>query len=106
MQTMKASVKRDWIEALRSGEYKQGRFALCRSGTWCCLGVLRDVAIEGDWTYKGDGYWSDGRNGGTLSRNDRKRVGLRDDSHAELVRFNDGEQLTFDKIADWIEANL
>jgi hypothetical protein len=34
-----------WVEALKSGHYKQGRGWLHDRGnnTWCCLGVLCDV---------------------------------------------------------------
>lgn len=28
-----------WVEALRSGEYKQGKKALSSNGGYCCLGV-------------------------------------------------------------------
>ena len=34
-----------WLEALRSGEYKQGIGKLCNSNLdYCCLGVLCEVA--------------------------------------------------------------
>lgn len=29
-----------WLAALRSGEYQQGKEALCEDGKYCCLGVL------------------------------------------------------------------
>lgn len=32
-----------WVEALRSGEYKQGRGVLCRDGKYCCLGVAAEI---------------------------------------------------------------
>ena len=32
-----------WIEALRSGKYKQGRLFLRREGKYCCLGVAADL---------------------------------------------------------------
>ena len=45
---MNARVKRLWIKALRSGKYKQGRGMLRRGRgekvTYCCLGVLCEVA--------------------------------------------------------------
>jgi len=40
---MNEEVKKKWVEALRSGEYEQGRCALNREGKFCCLGVLCDV---------------------------------------------------------------
>lgn len=43
---MTKAQKKKWIEALRSGEYKQGKQMLYRNGRYCCLGVgcvvLRD----------------------------------------------------------------
>jgi hypothetical protein len=42
--------RRLWVEALRSGKYKQGFKALCRddcgSKTYCCLGVACEVYQE------------------------------------------------------------
>lgn len=40
---MNPTVKDKWLEALRSGEYEQGRDALYMQGKHCCLGVLCDV---------------------------------------------------------------
>lgn len=37
---------RKWVEALRSGEYEQGKRRLCRDGKHCCLGVACEVAIK------------------------------------------------------------
>lgn len=32
-----------WVEALRSGEYDQGKRKLSQNGLYCCLGVACDV---------------------------------------------------------------
>lgn len=40
---MKAKDKAKWLEALRSGEYKQTDSALCVDGAYCCLGVLQTI---------------------------------------------------------------
>ncbi len=41
---MRKAVKKRWIEALTSGEYKQGKKALkTKRGSFCCLGVLCDL---------------------------------------------------------------
>ena len=50
---MNSEVKAKWLEALRSGEYKQARYMLksCNDA-FCCLGVLCDIYIdevEGCW---------------------------------------------------------
>jgi hypothetical protein len=34
----------EWIAALRSGKYKQGRQLLCKNEHFCCLGVLADIS--------------------------------------------------------------
>jgi len=35
-----------WVDALRSGKYKQGKFALRRGDRFCCLGVACQLAVE------------------------------------------------------------
>lgn len=41
---MDAQLKAKWVEALRSGEYRQGTMYLRREGKHCCLGVLCELA--------------------------------------------------------------
>lgn len=43
---MKPEIKVKWVNALRSGEYKQGNGKLNRDGAFCCLGVLTDLAAK------------------------------------------------------------
>ena len=43
---LKKSVKKDWVKALRSGDYKQGKAFLHRDGKFCCLGVLCELAAS------------------------------------------------------------
>lgn len=51
---MDQEIKRQWVAALRSGDYKQGNGALRErhgdgvSDTYCCLGVLCDIAVKAD----------------------------------------------------------
>jgi hypothetical protein len=33
-----------WVEALRSGKYKQGKHQLVFDGSYCCLGVLCEIS--------------------------------------------------------------
>jgi hypothetical protein len=42
---MNKTIAKMWIDALRSGEYTQGKFVLrnITQDTWCCLGVLCDL---------------------------------------------------------------
>lgn len=41
---MDAKIKSDWLAALRSGKYPQGKtFLLDGDGNYCCLGVLATI---------------------------------------------------------------
>lgn len=44
---------REWVAALRSGEYEQGEGSLRTGNKYCCLGVACDLFAK-----KGDGKWS------------------------------------------------
>lgn len=37
---------RTWVEALRSGEYQQGKGHLAFENTFCCLGVACELAVK------------------------------------------------------------
>lgn len=108
---MKTSYKRAWVEALRSGEYKQAQRQLCTvNGDMCCLGVLIDTTIDGDWTLQRrrpnrTRYAFDG-NGLDLNPDLRDRVGLSLSDQDTLVHLNDSVGASFLAIADWIEDNL
>ncbi len=43
---MNKDIKKLWIAALRSGEYKQGMGKLRRAGRFCCLGVLCNLHAQ------------------------------------------------------------
>jgi hypothetical protein len=43
---MNPKVKALWIDALRSGEYVQGKNYLQLDGEYCCLGVLCEIAVK------------------------------------------------------------
>ena len=44
---MNSKIKKRWLTALRSGDYKQSKNSLKSSDGYCCLGVLCDV-VKGD----------------------------------------------------------
>lgn len=55
---MNAKVKQLWLEALRSGEFRQGKELLHpTSETYCCLGVLCEIYQQ----ETGNGSWVDQR---------------------------------------------
>jgi len=97
---MDAKLKADWVAALRSGDYQQGRDCLLSDGAFCCLGVLCDViglvviedydTVQGASTNCGydflDRYISEDRRGVLIDKND--------------------EGVSFSEIADYIEANI
>ncbi len=62
---MNADVKKAWLEALRSGEYKQAQGTLRREDSYCCLGVLCDVYRKSG--INNDANWR--RNESTLTYN-------------------------------------
>ncbi len=105
--------KGKWLIALRSGKYKQGSGRLrSRDDTYCCLGVLCDVAIESGWTpHKGErdpSYTMLGANA-YLPLKFGLHVGISGEREDDITRMNDGAGepvMSFNDIADWIEENL
>ncbi len=127
---MNKQERSEWTAAIRSGEYDQGRSALCsatREGglEYCCLGVkakLDDALEPGTGGFKtrtgvlGGYHYYYGRNGEledkidtTLAPNEMyehldlapKQVQI----YAILAWMNDNGW-TFAQIADWIDANV
>jgi hypothetical protein len=108
---MLKEVKDKWVEALRSGKYQQGKFALRRiDETYCCLGVLCHVApgvTWGPWPIheKHQAYFGDDCGTGYLPANLLLAVGLSDQEQRFLGGMND-RGTDFTEIADWIEKHL
>jgi len=108
---MDKTLKRKWVKALRSGQYRQGKKVLCRSTPrgdyFCCLGVLADVRGE-KWVEAS----KDGN--GILAIADVPEryetqlygYGLLLNKHRDLlIEMNDtGKRFT--TIANWIEKNI
>lgn len=111
---MKKSIARKWVKALRSGEYAQGRNALCIIGEdydrFCCLGVLINE-VEGfagtTKTYidaelrtirRSDNPYS-------LSLRQFREWGLDGETQDELIYMNDDGK-RFTTIANYIEKKF
>lgn len=106
--------RKDWVNALRSGDYKQGTGVLRdKNDNYCCLGVACDLAgVEWrayDGCYKAliNGVGSDT----SLPSPVMSYFGMRDrqgrfygEWNNILVMKNDCEKCTFDEIADIIES--
>lgn len=106
-------IQRKWIEALRSGKYKQGRALLCGAEGYCCLGIACEV-LESPRTVVGRVTSFRGHDA-FPHRTDAERLKLRSTSGlivgGPMLRGKDwlaganDEGATFSEIADFIEAN-
>lgn len=125
---MSPELKAEWVAALRSGKYEQGRLYLNRDGKYCCLGVLCELA-----GVKKDSFASAVHESGVvtyifsdeeqltdfLGTEFMQALGLERDTVSELAGMNDGweedlgdseivitDQRSFAEIADVIEERL
>ena len=125
---MNGPIRNEWVQALRSGEYRQGHTWLCisRRGRerFTALGVLGDILVDG-WWERGrggvmwlqraeprGGRWRVARSDGyelsssiLLLREDIDSAGLRYEEMLEVGCMNNSGK-TFLEIADWLESNL
>lgn len=100
---MQEKYKGPWIEALRSGKYKQGRRTLCWDNTYCCLGVLAEInghLQKTPFINKSCYTCYD-----TLPSDLAMEFGINGVMY-DLMDMNDNKKWTFNQIADWIEENL
>lgn len=105
---MDAELKKKWLDALRSGEYKQTTANALRvktedSDCFCALGVLCDIYDPTSWedslgsyTWREDIYL--GKHG--------LDINLTIADQNSIMNMNDTQRLPFDVIADFIEENL
>lgn len=105
---MSADLKNRWVEALRSGKYKQAQHSM-RTGQneFCCLGVLCDIVDPEGWVGgpDEDGEYVHYLSDAAFPLDPRKDFGLLVAQAQHLAEANDGGD-SFAEIADWIEANL
>lgn len=122
---MNPEIKKDWVAALRSGQYKQGQNRLHADDRFCCLGVLCDITrpITGGMWLELPQYRNTNSpqlvfdfiiplpsGGQDRSTNFLPTIVMRSCqldgiSEKQLIQMND-DGWTFAEIADWIEANL
>jgi len=91
---MDAKLKADWVKALRSGKYQQGRYKLKDGNAFCCLGVGFKICT-GKNPRASDPSWPAAQ-----------ALGLSDITFQKLIDMNDLQLKTFDEIADYIAQNL
>lgn len=124
---MKPEIAKIWTEALRSGKYEQCTSVLrSTDNKFCCLGVLCELAvkesiIEPPVLQEKDYYIYEGTSYGILPIKVQEWAGMKNtngwydvkkDSKGNtieiiaLYKHNDVDKMTFDQIADIIEANV
>jgi hypothetical protein len=128
---MDAQLKAKWVEALRSGDFKQAQGVLhdAKTDSYCCLGVLckvvgaewgefdkevDDYIVTKDHVPVKDGELLGDTDGEELEPSACMQFGIRDQSI--FIGMNDGSgregepgyepPKTFSEIADYIEKNL
>lgn len=108
-------LRAQWITALESGNYKQGRDYLRQRNVkgrleYCCLGVLCNLTGTQKW--ERDRSWGDREaysyadgTDGRPPENISKLVGLETKQIDILVELNDQYHLSFKEIADRLRNN-
>jgi len=107
--------KQKWIEALRSGKYKQTRAKLRRQTGYCCLGVLCDLVDSKRWVeppalccnyFEYRDPTMEGVQPTSMPPDDILiTTGLLAPLAQQLANLNDGGA-SFSEIAHWIEGNV
>lgn len=118
------TIKQQWLDALRSDEYTQGREFLNNNGNFCCLGVLCDIHSKETgtpWNTQPNekdlmvylGHRGDPPGAVSKWAYDFKNQIIGsvwtlkyDGNECDLVKLNDRVGLNFEQIADLIEEQL
>lgn len=109
LNTTEMEQAKTWLDALRSGKYKQGKNYLQSSMGYCCLGVGCKVLIEVDKLILDDNGFIEGTF--PIAQNAPSWLGkinhkVNDRSGVSLVALNDEYDFTFPQIANVIESYL
>ena len=100
---MDKELKATWVEALRSGKYKQGKFYLYDrdKNTYCCLGVLGCLLGQ-----QLDAMEKQGDLDAPIYEPILQQIGNTSIAKNLAFDLNDSAVWSFSKIADHIEKNL
>jgi hypothetical protein len=114
--SLPAPFAREWMNKLRSGDYKQGKGYLFNKDNFCCLGVAGVVcgvdasdmdnvcAISSIFEFHEKDNPDDPLPKGVENVPDI--LTLEDGLTSILINMNDDEDKSFEEIADWIEENV
>jgi hypothetical protein len=109
--------KAEWVEALRSGTYRQGTKRLRRrqegdsEDRYCCLGVLCDISNDGHWEYASSEFLYYYKMGDKsydnviLPTEISRKYNITSVQEYSLIDLNDNGA-SFPEIALYIEENL
>lgn len=110
--------KVEWIKALRSNNYLQGKYHLKQwnkdsSCSYCCLGVLCDVyeknyIADGEkgWKTTGCEIFEFGGNHNSPPDYVKDFIHLDPATLEHLIHMNDKDNKNFLEISDWLEHNF
>lgn len=109
---MKKELAMKWIEALRSGNYKQGKQFLNKNEKYCCLGVLCEIegllkrtdVMSGATVYFSDDRWLTKALASYPGKNLRSSQGIILSMGTTLATLNDTGR-KFAEIANIIEKH-
>jgi hypothetical protein len=118
---MNPEIKKDWCEALRSGEYQQTTKRLRTPEGFCCMGVLEDRRLKSqglDWQFEEYDmeYYTPESENAVLTNECMEWAGLEmrvpilcipgEDFPVSVGVLNDSMGYTLEQLADLIEAQL
>ena len=100
-------MQKRFVDALRSGEYIQGRLELYNKGlnAYCCLGVANTVCELGEKSpiFLERTYNEIGLNNPNGRLSESVKIG--ETPYISLLAMNDAGKMSFKDIGDFIEAN-
>ncbi len=93
-----------WIDALRSGEYKQCQGQLRKGNSFCATGVLCDVHSK---EFNSKASWEDNKYlGNEVSMPMIVQNWINSEIVIGIITMNDGHRMGFNQIADKIEKKF
>ncbi len=109
-------LRQQWIAALESGRYKQGRAALRQRNKegqleYCCFGVLCNIKDKSQWqkkqvfSGKTTCAFNYAQEPGYPPTQYSNEVGLNADQIEALIKLNDEHKLSFKEIANRLKTN-